>query len=273
MMLTPYVQDADLTLYNGDALAVLRELPDESVDAIVTSPPYADARRDVEHVPLERFPAWLVDVLREGQRVLTLHGSLLLNLDRRFKNGIELDYAAETLRLLRADGWLKIDEIVWYKPNANGLGVPYLRNCHEYVWWLALSPDAYRGHDEARRPYRDLARYERGYTQAVKHEPRVLHRRSPHPLGARLDSVIVCSVGKEKGRPHPTPMPEELAMDLVKLACPPGGVVLDPFMGEGTTGSAARKLGRKVIGIEIEPRYCAMAARRLQQLSLLAETA
>jgi site-specific DNA-methyltransferase (adenine-specific) len=265
---TVYLQDPDVTLYHGDALETLKRLPDESVHCCVTSPPYSDARSDIACVPPEKFPEWLTVALHDAQRVLAPTGSLMVNLGRRFREGIELDYAAETLRLLRADAWLKIDELIWFKPNANGTGGPYLRNCHEYVWWLALSPNAYRGYDEARRPYRDLSRYERGYTQAVKGEPRDLHRRIPHPLGAKPESVIVCSVGKEKGRAHPTPMPLELAEDLVKLACPPGGTVLDPFMGEGTTGRAARKLGRQFIGIDIEERWCAEAASRLQQLRL-----
>lgn len=272
-VLTPYLADPDVTLYHGDALDVLRELPAASVDCVVTSPPYSDARGDVDCVGPALFPTWLWARLVEAKRVLTRRGSLMLNLGRRFKDGVELDYSHETLRLLTRTPlpWMKLDELIWFKPNANGTGGPYLRNCHEYVYWLAQSPDAYRGYDEARQPYRDLARYERGYTQAVKGEPRGYHRRTPHPLGAKPESVFVCSVGKEKGREHPTPMPLELAEHLVKLACPPGGVVLDPFMGEGTTGRAARRLGRRFVGVDIEERYCALAADRLAQQSLLAE--
>lgn len=269
----PYLADPDVTLYQGDALDVLRELPDASVDACVTSPPYADARTDVDCVVPELFAVWLGPYLDEVLRVLAPTGSLMLNLGRRFRGGQELDYVHETLHRARERGWLKVDELIWFKPNANGTGGPYLRNCHEYIFWLAPSADCYRGHDEARRPYRDLARYERGYTQAVKGAPREYHRRTPHPLGARLDSVLIASVGKDKGLKHPTPMAAAIAEDLVKLSCPVGGTLLDPFMGGGTTGLAARKLHRRFIGIDIDETWCAESAERLSQQSLFAEPA
>lgn len=68
-------------------------------------------------------------------------------------------------------------------------------------------------------------------------------------------------------------MPLQVAQDLVTLTCPPGGTVLDPFMGEGTTGRAARKLERSFIGVDIDERWCAEAADRLSQQSLFAGTA
>lgn len=262
-----YLSDPDATLYCGDAAGVLEQLWREGVrvDAIVTSPPYADARRDVDAVTTADFPDWLTTELRCARRVLTHRGNLMLNIGRRFKGGVESNYASESLHALCEDGWLKLDELIWFKPNANGTGGPYLRNCHEYVYWLAASSDAYRGLDDVRTPYRDLSRYERGYTQAVKGEPREYHRRIPHPLGARPESVFICSVGKEKARAHPTPMPMELAEHLVKLSCPRGGTVLDPFMGEGTTGRAARKHGRRFIGIDVNERWCIEAGRNLAQ--------
>jgi DNA modification methylase len=268
----PYVADSDFRLFQGDAAEVLGELADGSVDCCVTSPPYADARRDVAAVSPEAFPTWLAATLAELPRVLRAEGSLLLNLGRRFRAGEELPYIELTLEVLRSEGWRRIDTVLWYKPNANGRGGPYMRDCHEFAFWLARDPElAYRGLDEARRPYRDPGRYDRTFTTSAKGEPRIGHRRTPHPLGARPDSVFVASVGHEKGRRHPTPMAEALALHLVKLGSPPGGVVLDPFAGEGTTCWAARKTGRSSIGIEIDPGYCEMAAERTQQLSLGAE--
>lgn len=269
----PYLADPDVTLLLGDALECLRGLGEGSVNAVVTSPPYADARRDVECVSTDEFPAWLVERLHPLLRVLRPGGSMMLNLGRRFRHGEELDYADESVRLLRLDGWKRIDTLIWHKPNANGRGGPYLRDCHEYAYWLAPSVTAYRGLDDARRPYRDPDRYSRGYTAAAKGEPRKLHRRTLNPLGARPDSIFYCPISKEKGRKHPTPMALGIAEQLVKLTCPRGGVVLDPFMGEGTTGRAARKLERRFIGIDIEERWCAEAADRLSQQSIFAGAA
>ena len=80
--------------------------------------------------------------------------------------------------------------------------------------------------------------------------------------------MFVCSVGAEKGIEHPTPMAPELAEFLIKLSCPPGGTVLDPFAGSGTTGRAARKLGRRAVMVEIDETHCAEAARLSTQQAL-----
>lgn len=252
-----------ITVHVGDALDVLTALPPSSVDAVVTSPPYADARSDYAHVGPAEYPEWFGSVADGLWPVLKESGSLMLNLGRVFRKGEELDYVHRTVRTLRARGWKVIDEIVWVKPNGRPVR-PYLTNQHEYVYWLAKDARCFRGYDEARRPYalETLGRYQRRYLSGVKGEARDEHGRTVHPGGARPGSVFVASVGKAKGNPHPAPMPEELAAHLVTLACPRGGVVLDPFLGGGTTATAALAVGRSCVGIEIDPVYAELASQR-----------
>ena len=270
--LVPYVADPDFILYVGDALEVLRELPDESVHSCVTSPPYADARDDVAAVPLDSFAAWFAPILVELLRVVSPHGSLMLNLGRRFRDGEEHPYLLDTLQRARSLGWRWLDTIVWNKTNGNGRGGPYLHDRHEYVWWLGASVGAYRGYDEARQPYAPstiprMGRAPRAKQKGGKPTP----SKPPHPLGARPSSVFTSSTGKERGNPHPTPMAEALATRLVLLSCPRGATVLDPFMGSGTTALIARKHNRRSIGIELSEEYAKLAADRLSQQSMFAE--
>lgn len=273
--MTPFLVDPDVTIWHGDALEVLRTLGDGSVDAVVTSPPYSDARDDVAAEPLDSFAEWFVPILAELLRVVSPAGSMLLNLGRRFRDGEEHPYAEDTVAAARRLGWKRIDTLVWKKTNPPGLASPYLTSCHEYAFWLAPNTAAYRGYDEVRQPYspESLARFKRGPRAPVKNDPWKRKGAPPHPLGAKPWSVFECPVGEEKGNAHPTPMAFRLAKHLVALCTPVGGIVLDPFGGSGTTARAARILGRQAILIERNETYCTLAAQRLSQLSLLAEGA
>lgn len=255
------------TLLEGDCVEVMRGLDAASVDCIVTSPPYADARKDYTHVSIIDYGDWTAAWTHEALRVVKPSGSLMLNLGRLFRDGEESDYALDALTNARQQGWKWIDTITWWKPNAPGRNGPYLTNAHEHVYWLARATDAYRGIDDCRTPYAaaTLARYQRSRARntRVKGAHASQSERTPHPLGARPTSVHVETVGADKGNPHPAPMAAGLAEYLIKLSCPPGGTVLDPFLGSGTTARVALSLGRSCIGIEIDPEYADLARRRV----------
>lgn len=276
-MTEPFLQDPDVTLWHGDVLDVLRRMDADSADCVITSPPYIDARLDYDHVGVHEYGDWSAQWLGETFRIVTHDGSLLLNLGRLFRGGVELDYWMDVLNRARTIGWKWIDTVFWYKPNGPARSGPYLTNSIEYVFWLAPSTDAYRGYDETRTPYAQstLARYGRNWARntRVKGSHVKQSGRTPHPLGARPSCVFLETVGREKGNEHPAPMPLALAGFLVRLGCPPGGLVLDPFAGSGTTILAARNHGRRGVGIDLSRDYLELAARRLQQLSLLAEPA
>lgn len=261
------VADRDMTLYRGDALEVLRDFQDAAFQACVTSPPYLDARPEYPSPTLAEFRA----IFKELRRVVA--GPMLLNVGRLWNERREVLWWVKLLEEADATGWQLRDTLIWVKPNANPIHGQVLANSHEYVFLLGDGsvPDNVRtDYDEE-----SLARFTRRYRNGggVKGDVREQDSREANELGARARSFFIAYVGREKGNPHPAPMPLELAMHLVALASVEGDEIVDPFAGSGTTLLAARMLGREAVGIEFNANYCEMASRRLAQQSLLAELA
>lgn len=239
-----------------------------SVDAVVTSPPYMDVRPDYE--PFCSYP----DLFRQFGRVST--GPVLVNVGRVFRDGAEQLWWPPIVRAADKWGYTLLDTLVWIKPNANPIHGQVFADSHEYVLVFG-DRSTTMNTDAVRRPHAPatVARFGGAWVnhRATKddRESRARKMRAePNPLGARPRSYVAFTVGKTKGNPHPAPMAADLAEHLVALATFPGETVLDPFFGSGTTAIAARKLGRSCVGIEQREDYCAMAARRLGQQSLLA---
>lgn len=267
----PYVQDADFTLYLGDALDVLRELPRRSVHACVTSPPYLNARPEYPSPTRKEFR----DIFFE--LALVVAGPALVNVGRLWRDGEERLWWLDLLSAAERSGWRLLDTLVWIKPNANPIRGGVFADSHEYVLVLG-KPGCELNTDAIRTPYApgSEARLARRWIKGrgVKGDDRDdAESRDANPLGARARSFVDVYVGREKGNPHPAPMPLELAEHLVALATWPRQTVIDPFAGSGTTCVAARALGRSSIAIESADVYAQLCANRLSQQSLLAGAA
>jgi DNA modification methylase len=245
---------------------VLRHLPGDSVDCVVTSPPYLDARPEYPSPTREEWFA-IFDELRRVVR-----GPALFNVGRIWREHREQLWWVDLLRIASSRGWQHLDTRVWIKPNANPIRGEVFADRHEYVLVLG-DPDTLNV-DEIRVPYApdSIARLSRGWTNhtGVKGDSARRHahgnrRNEPHPLGGRAPSYFTGHVGGEKGNKHPAPMPVHVAEELVKFASWPGQVVLDPFAGSCTTSLAAWRLGRSSIAVELLEEYAAMGAVRMQQ--------
>lgn len=278
-----YVQDPDLTLYEGDALAVLNGLHGADVQSVVTSPPYMDSRPEYPSPSAGAFEL----IFRELAEVCDpVRATMAWNVGRRWRDRRELLWWIDLIIAAERAGWTHRDTRLWLKPNANPIQGEICVDSHEYVLLFAASPEAEFNTDAIRVEYQpgSIERMRRRYVSSVSVKGDTVERNGQrreekrgmtleaHETGARAPSYFIASVGREKGNAHPAPMPLELAIELVRLTSWPGDVVLDPFAGSGTTLLAARLLGRPSIGIELQEEYCELASRRLaeQRMSVLA---
>lgn len=310
--MTLHYSDDQVTLHHGDALDVLRTLPAESVNCVVTSPPYYGLRDYGEpgQYGLEATPTAYVEQMRlvfaEVRRVLTADGTCWLNLgdtyagkanagasvgrtrrsDRaeliplRVNTTAEAPYKSLLMLPERVawalvdDGWCLRNRVVWHKPNAMPESVAdRLATRHESVFMLVKSPRYWFDLDAIREPQDSRGqRHEgrSGYRVDHPSKGRVIER-ALHPLGRNPGDVWTLPLAPFPAA-HFATFPPDLAERCVVAGCRPGGVVLDPFVGSGTTGMVALKHGRRFVGIDLSVKYLDLALKtRLAQSALISD--
>ena len=266
MSTEPYYSDEFVTLYHGDCLEVLPTL--SGVDCVVTSPPYAEQRAGLyASIPASEFPGWMCRWMAAVPLVES--GSALVNIRSHLRNGFVDPYVLHTRIALLADGWGESEELIWRK-TGGGTG-PFgskerPRRAWESVLWFSRTSHPWvdvkaNGTPTKRtlvRGYQGKGAGEwiSGLGDQVAGDP------------TRCEDVVEIPAGRWTNigsEEHPAPFPPDLAAWCMKLACPPNGTVADPFAGSGSTLVAAKRLGRKAIGVELDERYCEIAAKRLAQ--------
>ena len=311
-MTEPYYSDNHVTLWHGDALDVLRDMPDGSVDSCVTSPPYFGLRdygQDGQY-GLESSPAEYVERMRqvfaEVRRVLADDGTLWLNLgdsyysgrgnpgpnadDRKRvarrgwvrpvdRPGQEWSSPKNLLGIpwrvafaLQDDGWILRNDIIWAKPNAMPESVTdRLSSRHEHLFLFSKARRYWFDLDPIREPHAEstvsaATRARIPYT-APGQRPNT-KTRGMHHGGANPGDVWSINT-RPFSEAHFAVMPIALAERCILAGCRPGGTVLDPFSGSGTTGLAATRNGRRYVGIDLSAEYLALSLKtRLQQGAL-----
>lgn len=274
---------AKINLLHGDCKHELQKLADASVDLIVTSPPYADQRkRTYGGVSPDEYVEWFLPISAELLRVLKPSGTFMLNIKERVVNGERHTYVLELIIAMRAQGWLWTEELVWHKKNCYPGKWP---NRFRDAWERLLQFNKQKKFkmmqeevmvntgDWAKTRLRNLSA-----TDKVRDESRVgsgfgkkienwLTRDKAYPTNV-LHLATECS-----NRDHSAAFPEALPEWFIRLFTEPGDVVLDPFMGSGTTLRVAKRLQRDAIGIEIHRDYIDRAHAELiepeRQLALL----
>jgi site-specific DNA-methyltransferase (adenine-specific) len=246
-------------LWHCDAMELLQRLPDKSVDLVVTDPPYAIAKEAWdEFESLDAYVDWCDAWLAEVARVLAPHGSAYVC---GFSE-ILADVKVRSAKRFASCRWL-----VWYYKNKANLGRDWGRS-HESILHLR-SEDAKLDVDAVRVPYNGHTTKYPARVQAVNSQYGRGVRRDkwePHPLGAKPRDVIevpvICNGMTEK-TPHATQKPEALIEKLVLASSAPGQLVVDPFVGSGTTAVVAAKLGRSWLAGDADARYVGLARDRL----------
>lgn len=276
----------------GDATAVLRQLPDNAIHCIVTSPPYYQQRDYSTELQLgnEDTPEAYIDrlrqVLAECLRVLRPDGTLWLNLGDKYQDGRLLGMPWRVALAAQEDSWILRSDIIWHKPNAMPSSVKNRPTTdHEYIFLLAKSTDYYYDIDAVREPHVTFSSQSRmkggrNHFGKVNGTPEQGKNRGDsnlhdgrwdqafHPKGRNRRTVWEIPLSKFR-EAHFAVFPEKLVELCVLAGCPEGGIVLDPFIGSGTTAVVAQKLGRHYVGVDINPKYCDMARSRLRQPALL----
>ena len=234
--MTPYYDDGTVTIYHGDCLDVLADL-EVAVDAVVTDPPYASGSRT------EAGKSSSGAMLRAGR-----FSDRPIELDQMTTTGFVwlMRAVAARCRVLLPEGGSFLSFIDWRQwPNLVGA----LETCNYRVQGMVVWDKGSMGLGNGFRAQHELI------CHASKGVPTVHDRGSGnvlrHPRQEPID--------------HPSPKPEALIAKLIEVVTGDGQLVLDPFMGAGTTLRAAKDRGRRAIGIEFEERYCEVAARRMGQ--------
>ncbi len=262
----------------GDSAEWLHRLPEQSVDLFFMSPPYAD-QRAYSRIHPDRYVEWFLPFARSMFEATKDSGSLVINIKNRVAKdgplrGQRHPYVFQLVLALQNMGWRWVEEYIWQKPNAiPGRFGPRTKDAFEHVFHFARGAKPYFDLDAIRVPYKtapdEIARRLRDTngrrrTDAGFGRDRVgTYGRG----GADPGNVIAVSqtYNQHRGVAHTAPMPEGLAEFFIKAVSPSGGVVIDPFAGGGTTAVAARRLGRRVGGLEIHEDFAAEARRRLAE--------
>lgn len=309
-------------IYQTDAVSGLRRLDDNSVDCIVTSPPYWQLRDyGIDGIEWadgwfgqlglestrEAYIAHLLMVFDECKRVLKPSGSLWVNIGDSYNNSLKYSLKPPPQTISRGNnrnfaygknlknrenglpqkslcnipgrfademilrGWTLRNEIIWHKPSCIPASVKDRFTVDfEKIFFFTKSPRYdFRQQFE---PYAEStpARYQRGYN--VEGDKNAVYRgrhgapagiKEMNPKGRNKRTVWRVATGNNKDM-HFASYPAKLIETPIEAGCPPGGIVLDPFIGSGTTAIVARRLGRRYIGIEPNPEYVSIINRRLK---------
>ncbi len=264
---------ATASIYLGDCRQELKKIPDNSVDLIFTSPPYADQRRNTYGgIHPDDYVEWFLPISKELLRILKPTGTFALNIKEKVVNGERSTYVIELILEMRRQGWLWTEEFIWHKKNCYpGKWPNRFRDAWERILQFNKSRKFNMYQESVMIPIGDWAQTRlRKLSQRdkMRDESRVgsgfgknisnwLGRTMVYPTNV-LHLATECS-----NKNHSAAFPEALPEWFIKLFTLEGDVVLDPFMGSGTTIIVAKRMGRHAIGIEIVPEYFEMVKQRL----------
>jgi site-specific DNA-methyltransferase (adenine-specific) len=258
----------------GDCHQQLKSIPDNSIDLVVTSPPYADQRKSTYGgVQPDQYVEWFLPISRELLRVLKPTGTFVLNIKEKVLDGERSTYVIELILGMRSQGWLWTEEFIWHKKNAYpGKWPNRFRDAWERLLQFNKDRKFNMFQEEVMVPVGNWAK------TRLKNLSATDCIRDPSKVGSGFGKNISNWIGRDKAFPtnvvhlatecnnkqHSAAFPEELPEWFIKLFTRPGDTVLDPFMGSGTTLLVARRLDRHAIGIEIIPEYVELARKSLK---------
>lgn len=263
-------------IYNEDCIETMRRMAPNSVDLVVTSPPYAGKRSDQYPAPtVDGYIDWFLPIAREIRRILKPDGSFLLNIKEGAHKGERQIYVMELVLAMRLQGWRWVDEYAWIKSNPiPGWFPDRFKDGWERIHHFAgagqikfypnrvrkpLVPHSQYIHDTP--PPSEQGNYNRNSSTGsgiAKNSTRFRRHNSALP-----SNVLQVNLGKNNMAKHAATFPAAIPEFFIKVFSDKGDLIYDPFMGSGTTAAAARDLGRKWIGSEISAEYYKLIQERM----------
>ncbi len=265
-------------LYLGDSKEQLKKIPDNSVDLIVTSPPYADQRKNTYGgIHPDKYVEWFLPISEQLLKVLKPSGTFILNIKEKVVSGERSTYVLELILALRKQGWLWTEEFIWHKKNSYpGKWPNRFRDSWERLLQFNKEKNFHMYQEEVMVPVGDWAK------ALLKNLSKTDKIRDNSKVGSGFGKNVSNWVDRDMAYPtnvlhlatecnnknHSAAFPEELPEWFIKLFTKEGDCVLDPFMGSGTTLFVATRMKRNSIGIDIMEEYYEMVEKQLKPVEL-----
>lgn len=267
-----------VSIYEGDCARIIpRKIAPSTVNLIVTSPPYADQRKNnYGGIHPDDYVEWFLPKAKEFRSCLASDGSFVLNIKEKAISGEKHRYVYDLVLALREEGWRLVDEYCWHKKNCYpGKWPNRFRDSWERIYHFTLNNNFKMNQDSVMVPMgewkekrlanlsdtdriRDVSRHQNGFGKRVENW---VGRDMAYPTNV-LHLATECGF-----KNHPAPFPKSLPAWFIRLFTDPNDWVLDPFAGSGTTLVAALALGRHAIGIDLDKKYCEMMHEAVDELS------
>lgn len=259
----------------GDSLQVLRTLPADVIDLVVTSPPYADKRKSTYGgLHPDRYVQWFLPIALELKQVLRPSGTFILNIKESVVSGERHTYVLELIMEMRKQGWLWTEEYIWHKKNSYpGKWPNRFRDAWERCLQFNKNREFSMYQENVMVPMGDWAKSRLknlSQTDLTRDESRVgsgFGKKIANWVGRRMaypDNVLHLAT-ESANKNHSAAFPIALPEWFIKVFTKPNDIVLDPFLGSGTTAVAAKMNGRRYIGIDTSKEYCTIAEKRVKQ--------
>ena len=279
-------------IINADCLDELKKFEDDTIDLIVTSPPYAGKRKDdYDSVSTREYVKWFLPIAAELLRVLKPTGSFVLNIKEPAVKGERSTYIIELILDMKKQGWKWTEEYIWRKTTSfPGKWNNRFRDGWERCLHFTKEKKFTMNQKAVQVPIGEWAksrlRKNNGTEKRTRDEmSKDDQKRRRSKSGSGLEREVANWLERNKVNPdnvieedlkqfapvvnndknHSAAFPDKLPEWFIKLFTNKGDLVLDPFVGSGTTAKVARKLGRHYIGIEKNERYAKQAESLLKK--------
>ena len=266
-------------IIKGDCFDLIKRIPDNSIDLVITSPPYSDIvnyGKQVSTKKTDDYVDWILPLFKEIHRVLKPSGSFILNINDKCEGGYRSTYIYDLISRNNKETKLKLyDTYIWHKLNGIPNGGPKrFRNTTEFIFHFCKDTKQMKFYmdkvlqeqksSSKNRLNYEMVDYQGEIIDGVRTSSKELRQQ---PNKVRPDNVVrfsTAAASRDNLIKHPAPYHKELPLYYINLLTDENDIVLDPFSGIATTGIACKELNRKYVGFELNDTYAEFSIKRLE---------